>query len=107
MNAQKEDVVLINSPCGLPGRALRSPMVEQFLANIDHNDPCIANCLAHCVYRATHKTFCIARALVEALQGNWEEGLFFCGSNVWRVDKIQSVREIFADLFGNDAVTAH
>ena len=107
VNAKKEDVVLINSPCGLPGRALRSPMVEQFLANIDHNDPCIANCLAHCVYRATHKTFCIARALVEALQGNWNEGLFFCGSNVWRVDKIQSVREIFADLFGSDAVTAH
>ena len=44
---------------------------------------------------------------IEALQGNWNEGLFFCGSNVWRVDKIQSVREIFADLFGKDAVAAH
>ena len=107
VNAKKEDVVLINSPCGLPGRALRSPMVENYLKNIDLHNPCIANCLAHCVYRATHKTFCIARALIEALQGNWNEGLFFCGSNVWRVDKIQSVKEIFADLFGKDAVAAH
>ncbi|MGN0838529.1 MAG: NAD(P)H-dependent flavin oxidoreductase [Pyramidobacter sp.] len=101
LNAKKEDVVLINSPCGLPGRALRSPMVEQYLRGEDRHDPCIADCLAHCVYRRTHKTFCIARAMVKALQGNWEEGLFFCGSNVWRVNKIQSVAEIFADLFEN------
>ncbi len=100
VNAKKEDIVLIDSPCGLPGRALRSPMVERFLKNIDRRDPCIADCLTHCVYRTTRKTFCIARALIAALQGNWEEGLFFCGGNVWRVEKIQTVREIFADLFG-------
>ncbi len=106
VNAKKEDVVLIDSPCGLPGRALLSPMVERFLRHVDRRDPCIADCLSHCVYRATRRTFCIARALVEALQGNWEEGLFFCGSNVWRVEKIQTVREIFADLFGPEAVPA-
>ncbi len=105
VDAKPEDVVLINSPCGLPGRALRSPMVERYLRSEDHNDVCIANCLAHCVYRATHRTFCIARALIGALQGNWEDGLFFCGSNVWRVNKIQSVKEIFDDLFGSDAET--
>ncbi len=99
LNAKKEDVVLINSPCGLPGRALRSPMVEQYLRNEDRHDPCIADCLAHCVYRKTRRTFCIARALVKALQGNWEEGLFFCGTNVWRVNSIQTVGEIFDDLF--------
>ena len=101
VDAKPEDVVLINSPCGLPGRALRSPMVERYLRHEDRKDPCIANCLAHCVYRATHKTFCIARALIQALQGNWEEGLFFCGTNVWRVNKIQTVKEIFSDLFGS------
>ena len=101
VDATPEDVVLINSPCGLPGRALRSPMVERYLRHEDRQDPCIANCLAHCVYRATHKTFCIARALIQALQCNWEEGLFFCGTNVWRVNKIQTVKEIFNDLFGS------
>lgn len=99
VRAKKEDVVLINSPCGLPGRALRSPMVERFLQSIDQYDPCIANCLAHCVYRSTRRTFCIAKALITAFQGNWEEGLFFCGSNVWRVQSVQTVKEIFADLF--------
>lgn len=104
LNAKKEDVVLINSPCGLPGRALRSPMVDRYLNNEEIKDFCIANCLAHCVYRKTHRTFCIARALISAMQGNWNNGLFFCGSNVWRVDKIQTVKEIFADLFEKKAV---
>lgn len=99
VNSKKEDVVLINSPCGLPGRALRSPMVERYLNGADIKDFCIADCLAHCVYKKTHKTFCIARAMINALQGNWENGLFFCGSNVWRVKKIQTVKEIFDDLF--------
>lgn len=99
LNAKQEDIVMINSPCGLPGRALKTPMVERYLNNEDHKDPCIANCLSHCVYRATHKTFCIAKAMIEAFQGNLQDGLFFCGSNVWRVNKIQTVKEIFADLF--------
>ena len=99
IDSKPEDVVLINSPCGLPGRVLRSPLVQRLMQGIDHHDPCIADCLAHCVYRKTHRTFCIARALIRALQGNWEDGLFFCGSNVWRVKKIQTVREIIDELF--------
>ncbi|MDY3869378.1 MAG: nitronate monooxygenase family protein [Pyramidobacter sp.] len=101
VNAKEEDVVLLQSPCGLPGRAIKSPMLERYFSAVQKKlDPCIANCLSHCVYRNTHKTFCIAKALISAFQGNWENGLFFCGSNVGRVKKIQRVKEIFDELMG-------
>jgi len=37
---------------------------------------------------------------VDAFRGNWEEGLFFCGSNVAKITRIETVEEIFAELFG-------
>jgi nitronate monooxygenase len=38
---------------------------------------------------------------VDAYRGNWEEGLFFCGSNVGKIEKMENVEEIFRDLFGD------
>jgi nitronate monooxygenase len=63
------------------------------------SSPCFANCLTHCRYRKSQKTFCIAMALVDAFNGKWESGLFFCGSNVVKVDKISTVDEIIDELF--------
>ena len=103
VDAKPEDVVLLQSPCGLPGRAILTPMLKRYFSHSDTEvEPCIANCLSHCVYKSTRKTFCIAKALVNALQGNWEDGLFFCGSNVWKVKKIQKVKEIFDELVGSE-----
>jgi nitronate monooxygenase len=62
--------------------------------------PCFANCLSHCSYRTERQAFCIAQALVDAFRGNWEEGLFFCGSNVAKITRIETVEEIFHELFG-------
>lgn len=100
VDAKKEDIVLIMSPCGLPGRAIRSPMVEHYLTGDVTSRPCMANCLAHCRYRVDRKTFCIAAAMVDAWKGDWEHGLFFCGSNVWKVKSIPHVKEIVDELVG-------
>ncbi len=62
--------------------------------------PCFANCLSHWSYRTEKQAFCIAQALVDAFRGNWEEGLFFCGSNVTRITRMETVDEIFEELFG-------
>ncbi len=99
VDAEDDDVVIIHSPAGLPGRALRSPMVDSYLKGFVESKPCIANCLTHCRYRKDRETFCIAQALVDAFQGDWEHGLFFCGSNVSKVKSIDKVEDVIAALF--------
>jgi len=99
IDAKEEDVVLIHSPAGLPGRAIKNPFVAKYLEGSVESKPCFANCLTHCKYRKTKETFCIAAALVDAQVGNWETGLFFCGSNVVKAHKIEHVKDIIAELF--------
>ncbi|MCF4114057.1 MULTISPECIES: NAD(P)H-dependent flavin oxidoreductase [Dethiosulfovibrio] len=99
VDATEDDVVLIHSPAGLPGRALRSPMVDRYLKGDVESKPCMANCLTHCKYRKTKETFCIAQALVDAYRGDWEHGLFFCGSNVTKVNSIEKVEDVIQSLF--------
>ena len=98
IDAKEEDVVLINSPCGLPGRAINSPMVKRYIAGIQERMPCRTPCLTHCICRIKHETFCIADALVNAYKGDWENGLFFCGSNVSRVNSIMKVKDLMHEL---------
>ena len=99
IDAKEEDVVLIHSPAGLPGRAIKNPFVAKYLEGNVESKPCFANCLSHCRYRKTRETFCIAAALVDAQAGNWETGLFFCGSNVVKVNKVEKVADIISELF--------
>lgn len=98
VRAQEEDVVLIDSPCGLPGRAILSPLVENYIKAKVTKISCWANCLTHCRLRREQTTFCIADALIAAYRGDWENGLFFCGSNVGRVKSIQKVKDIIDEL---------
>ncbi len=99
IDATEDDVVIIHSPAGLPGRAIKNPFIRDYLEGHVESKPCIANCLTHCRYKKTRETFCIAQALVDALKGNWEEGLFFCGSNVTRCSKLEHVEDIIRELF--------
>jgi len=101
INAKEEDVVVIKSPVGIPGRVLKTPFVEKYIAGHVKSKPCFANCLSHCAYRNERKAFCIAQALVDAFRGDYEEGLFFCGTNVSRVTRMEKVEEIFKDIFGS------
>lgn len=99
IDATEDDVVIIQSPAGLPGRALKSPFIKQYIEGHVESKPCIANCLTHCRYRNEKETFCIAQALIDAYHGNWEEGLFFCGSNVTRITKKEHVEDIVRTFF--------
>ncbi|NLL36772.1 MAG: nitronate monooxygenase [Fretibacterium sp.] len=99
IDAKEEDVVLIHSPAGLPGRAIKNPFVASYLEGKVESKPCFANCLTRCLYRKTRETFCIAMALIDAFNGNWETGLFFCGSNVVKAQKLERVADIIEELF--------
>jgi len=73
--------------------------VKQYLEGDVKSKPCMANCLTHCRYKTDKETFCIAQSLIDSFRGNWEEGLFFCGSNVVKVKEMQHVEDIMRDFF--------
>jgi nitronate monooxygenase len=102
IDATEDDVVVIMSPVGIPGRALRNPFVTKYMEGRVESKPCMAACLSHCTYLKDRTTFCIAGALVDAYMGDWETGLFFCGSNVVKCTKIEKAADIFKELIGEN-----
>jgi len=96
IKAKKEDVTIIKSPVGMPGRALRSNFIEKAEAGGKKPRKCLCKCIKTCHYPDT--PYCIGMALINAQKGNINSGFVFCGSNVWRVNKIVSVQELMDEL---------
>jgi NAD(P)H-dependent flavin oxidoreductase YrpB (nitropropane dioxygenase family) len=93
LKAKPEDVVVIQSPVGLPGRALMNPFAKKIIESAaDKTEGCIS-CLKHC-----ERTFCIIKALTRAQQGDVDTGLIFTGEYIHKIDKILPVKEIIANL---------
>ena len=90
LKARPEDIVLINSPVGLPGRALRNPFAEKIIESTAPAPETCDGCLKHCL-----RNFCIIKALIRAQQGDVETGLVFTGEYIHKIDEILSVKEIF------------
>lgn len=91
LNATKDDIKVIRSPVGLPGRALRTPFVEKLAHQVDlKTKECKYKCLKKCDHY-----YCISERLTKAYQGDLDEGLFFTGENVFKMKDILSVREVF------------
>ena len=96
LNASAEDVRIIHSPVGMPGRALNTPLVQKLSEGMRFPPKRCARCLKGC--NPAQVPYCITHALIEAVKGNVEEGLFFCGANVGRLDKMRSVRALMDEL---------
>lgn len=100
LDCTKEDIGLIMSPAGLPGRAILSNQDNIRQYDLDYGITCNQACLKKCSYKETGERFCIVTALDRAQRGDVETGLVFCGSNAWKADRITTVHEIFEELFG-------
>lgn len=100
LECKQEDIGLIMSPAGLPGRAIISNQAAIRQYDLDHAVPCRLGCLKKCSYKETGERFCIVTALDRAQQGDMETGLVFCGTQAWKADRITTVQEIFDELFG-------
>ncbi|MDD6088175.1 MAG: nitronate monooxygenase family protein [Desulfovibrionaceae bacterium] len=96
INARKEDVVIIKSPVGMPGRALFNGFIESMMEGKKKPFKCVFHCVTTCKQEKT--PYCIAAALVNAMKGNLERGFAFCGANVGRVNAILSVKELIGSL---------
>ena len=93
--AREEDVVIIKSPVGMPGRALNNPFIQSLAASGRKIRKCFG-CLQGCNPKVA--PYCISTALINAVTGNVDEGLIFTGSQVHRIDRIVSVKQLMADL---------
>ncbi len=94
--SSKEDMVIIDSPLGLPGRAIRNCFTEDAARGLRKPFVCSYKCLTPC--NPETAPYCIARALVRAMQGDLENGFAFAGANAWRVDSIITVKELTTSL---------
>ena len=91
-----EDLIIIDSPVGLPGRAIRNRFLEEIESGNKIPFKCPWKCLKTCDLRSS--PYCIARALTNAKNGHLEQGFAFAGANAYKIDKIISVKELFKTL---------
>ncbi len=100
LDCKKEDIGLIMSPAGLPGRIITTNAAKVRQYDLDHQTVCRMGCLKKCTYKESRERFCIVNALDRAQRGDVQTGLVFCGTNAWKADKITTVQAIFDELFG-------
>ena len=95
INAKKEDIKIIKSPVGMPGRAIYNNFIKQTESERTKIDKCY-NCIKTC--NIANTPYCITKALVNATEGNMDNALIFCGSNVDKVNRITSVHDLISEL---------
>lgn len=96
VDSQEEDMVVIKSPVGLPGRAIRNELVERTLRGEKTPISCPYHCLRTC--NPSEALFCIAAALVSAHEGDDQNGLIMAGRNAYRIHEIVPVRQLVDEL---------
>jgi nitronate monooxygenase len=96
IKARKEDMVVIKSPVGLPGRAVRNG----FLDAVEKGRKTPFKCPFHCIKSCdpAKSPYCIALALGNARKGKLKHGFAFAGQNAYRVNRILSVKELMESL---------
>jgi nitronate monooxygenase len=92
----KEDLTIIDSPVGLPGRAIKNKFLEMVSKGIKKPVKCPWKCLKTCDF--TKSPYCIGAALTNAKKGILEKGFAFAGANAYRIDAITSVKELISTL---------
>lgn len=95
INASCKDVKIIKSPVGMPGRAIYNNFVKNSEIAKSKIDKCY-NCIKTC--DAANTPYCITKALINAVKGNVEDGLIFCGTNVEKVKEIIPVKKLMQEL---------
>lgn len=97
LQARNEDAVIIESPAGLPGRAIKNKFVSEIVFGGSKHKPKFVTSCIKCLKKCK-RTFCILDALICAQKGYVDEGLVFCGANVGSVKEIKSAEEIIKEL---------
>lgn len=95
INAKQEDIVIVKSPVGMPGRAISNDFMKRAAKERIPHGRC-HSCIVTC--KPNETPYCITEALVNAVKGDVNEALLFCGANAYRADKIESVADIMREF---------
>ena len=96
IEASKEDIVITQSPVGMPGRAILNPFLKKIKEGERSAIKSCFQCLEHCDIKTI--PYCITSALVNAAEGDEDAALLFCGSNAFRSDRIETVEGVMNAL---------
>ena len=96
INAGKDDITLIKSPVGLPGRVIKSEFVNKIKGGETIPFKCKYKCLRTC--NPAEAPYCIADVLSKAADGKMDESFAFAGSNAYRCNEIITVKELVARI---------
>lgn len=96
VDAKEDDLVLIKSPVGLPGRAVRNKFIEDVNLGVRKPFKCPYHCIKTCDPK--NSPYCISFALISAKKGKLKHGFAFAGTNAYRIDKIISVKALITSL---------
>ena len=96
LNAGPDDITLIKSPVGLPGRVINNAFVDEIKNGETMPFRCKYQCLRTC--NPSTAPYCIAEVLAKASEGNMDEAFAFAGSNAWRCNEIVSVRTLIQTI---------
>lgn len=104
IDATEKDIEIIQSPVGMPGRAVNNQFLEKVRQGLKKPLKCPFHCIKTC--DVSSSPYCIITALYNAYRGNMKSGYAFAGSNAYLADKITTVKEVFNDLITgfNEAV---
>ncbi len=92
VNSSQDTVTIIKSPVGMPGRAIINNFVTKEKKKVEK----CYNCIQTCDPKTTH--YCITDALITSVKGDVENGLVFAGSEVYKIDKISTVKNVINKL---------
>ncbi len=96
INAKKQDISIIQSPVGMPGRAINNSFIDKVRNKLKIPKACPFNCIKSCTIEKS--PYCIMIALYNAYKGNMKNGYAFAGSNAYKAAKIDSVKQVFMDF---------
>ena len=99
--AREEDLVIIDSPVGMPGRAIMTKFIDRVMHGARVPFKCSYLCLKTCNPQTA--PYCIAEALCNAIKGDLDNAVVFAGSDVVKVKKIVSVKELMNEIV-NEAI---
>ncbi|MFH1282183.1 MAG: nitronate monooxygenase family protein [bacterium] len=96
ISAKKDDIIIIDSPVGMPGKVIRTKFVDRINNGEKIPFSCNYQCLKTC--NPSSAPYCIAKALLNAYKGDVDNAVVFAGSNVYKVDKIVHAKELIDSL---------
>jgi len=104
VDCREEDIIIIDSPVGLPGRAIRNKYLDDVVQGLKHTITCRWKCLKSC--EIDKAMYCIAKALANARKGLLDDGFAFAGANAFLVNQIVSVKDLIDSLIAEYRIAA-